>query len=382
MRGGVWRVVLVGWLLVVVGCDFGGKYEEREREIGYKGLARVDHFLAAKRLAEKQGMVAMTYAGLPKFPPPEGTVLMVPLASLQGDGLLSEIDDWIVEGGHLVAFAVMQEETSWGVYGEDGGALENFCYFFDFEYEWDFDQFDFGDDEEEDSDKEEVVREVDFAESYHLEGSYETEFETPLLIRDVEEEDGEWKAMHSYSYGEGLLTVLATAEPFTNREIGKAEHASLLWDLIGQGEEERVWFVYSARLSFFGMLWDAAPGAILALGGFVLVLVWWAWKGFGPRYHRVGNESAQLKEHLMASGYFFFRHRAEGLVLERMREGLRQRLARKVNVPFNEDVGVILGKAQEQELLSDEELGALQGEGGEKQLVRQLEILQTLDKRL
>ena len=67
--------------------------------------------------------------------------------------------------------------------------------------------------------------------------------------------------------GEGTLTVLATAELFTNKSIGKKEHATLLWDLLTEGREDQVWIIHSTRLSFFKLLWQqASPCGGLAAG--------------------------------------------------------------------------------------------------------------------
>lgn len=347
-----------------------GKFEEKEREIGYKGIARIDHLLAANRLSEAFGMEAASYAGWPTFPPPEKSILIAPMAAFQNEGSLGEISAWMEDGGHLIAFAVLQGSREW----ERGREEEGYPFDMFLEY--------YAFDCRETTEEEGAVFEVSLWENDGEEGRYETNFESPLLIRDLQVRDSEYRAVGHYSYGKGSMTVLASAEPFTNQEIGKAEHASLFGDLIQETGNKRVWLVYSARLSFFVMLWDAFPAAILALGLFVLLLIWWAWKGFGPRFHRTDQTSAQLKGHIQASGHFFHRHGADRLVLGRMQEGLIAQLARKMNMPFDTKIGAVVTKAGEEELLTSEEISALQDHGEEKQLVRKIEILQRLEKIL
>ncbi|WP_200390305.1 DUF4350 domain-containing protein [Roseibacillus ishigakijimensis] len=345
-----------------------GRFEEKEREVGYQGLAKINHFLAAQRLAEEMGLAAGSYAGAPALPPPTGTTLVVSAASLQSEGQLWEISQWMDEGGHLVVYMVLQnKDWLWYESSDFDDYFAPFLNYFQLALE-----FPGGD---------EKAKKVSALAPFGL-GTYATEFETPFLIDDLEDYEAPAESIRSFDYGGGSLTVMATAEPFTNRHLGKGEHATLLWDLLTLEEGDAVWFVYSTRLSFFRLLWEKASAAVVAFLLLLIFFVWWAARGFGPRFHRLEVSTAKLDEHLQASGAFFRKHRAEDAVLAPLRERLLHRLAKATNLPFNTPASELVAVARERALLGPDDEVALLTPVTAKGLLERLQHLSQLDKKL
>ena len=366
------------FILFLTGCQ-KGKYEEKEREIGYKGIARVNRLLAAERFASEMGLEANSYAGAPSLPPPEGTTLVVPVKSLQSEGVLSEMGEWVLDGGNLVVYLTLDKEQSFFRQEEDEEAARAFLDYFAFELV----DLSGSSDEDEDEDEDEVdgrqVTKVSLADG---EGVYQTDFRVKKFLRDTEFDESEAGSMLRYTYGDGYLTVLVTGEPFRNRNLAKAEHASILWDILSVGDGDAVWFVHSTRVSFFKLLWEQASGALTLLLVTLVLLIWWAARGFGPRFVRGEDPAAQLDEHLEASGAFFMKHRAEGEVIENLRAKLFRRLARATNLPFNLPRPELAMRGREMGVLSMKESTALTERSTEKTLLGLLETLRNLDKKL
>lgn len=359
-------------IFLLSGC---GEYEEREREVGFKGLAKVNHLLAAERMAQNMGLQASSYAGAPSLPPPPGTTLVLPAEALQSDGQLQEMEDWILEGGNLIVYLTLKNRLAmrWSGGGESELPFQSFLEFFEMEVT-----------KVEAKEDENGLNGKITSLSYHEddEEPYETDFFSPYLLIESGSKKEDARAFHCYDYGEGTLTVLGSAQLFDNKHLGKAEHAKLLWDLLSFGAEEQVWFIHSTRLSFFKLLWQRAPQAVLLLLVTLALLVWWAARGFGPKFVRGTNPSARLDEHLEASGSFFLKHKAEGLVVVRLKERLLRKLARATNLPINASEEELLAAASKQEILNATESEALTAEPQPKTLLGTLQTLKNLEKRL
>ena len=172
----VWSLVL----LFLVGCQ--GEYEEKEREIGYKGLAKINRFLAAERFANEMGLKASSYAGAPTLPPPPGATVILPAEALQSVGQLEEITDWMLEGGNLVTYLTTAEKRPFGFDEDqrDEVTEEGFLPFLEY-YGLELDYRSRGDQEKETLWGQRVS-------SVNLGGeTYLTNFRSPYYIKDLDE---------------------------------------------------------------------------------------------------------------------------------------------------------------------------------------------------
>jgi hypothetical protein len=83
--------------LIFTACD----YTEVEREIGYKGKARTNPWLAAEKFSEQyEGEVISL--GSWKAPQAGEAVWFTPASILSNESFTRSVEQWINEGGHLI----------------------------------------------------------------------------------------------------------------------------------------------------------------------------------------------------------------------------------------------------------------------------------------
>ncbi len=362
-----------------------GEYEEKEREVGYKGLAKINHLLAAERFAEKMGWEAESYRGVPSLPPPAGITLVLPAESLQSEGQLSQIEEWMQAGGHLVAFLSLQDEDALTLRSSENKQevepFQAFLDYFSFELVPHLERADDQDAAEEDYTwmRGRTITQTPFND----EEPYLVNFRSRYLLSDPDFPEQGARVFQSYDYGEGSLVVFTSLGWATNESLGKAEHAVFLRDVLGFDEmKSEIWFVHSTRLSFFKLLWKQFPLALILLMITLVLLVWWAARGFGPKFVRGTVPIARLDEHLEASGAFFLKHKGEALIIEQLRTRLRKKIARASNQPMNLNEGELFDAAEKQGVLVSVERDALTSVSTDKNLLSTLTTLKNLDKRL
>lgn len=93
------RLVGLGLFALLGACNI--EYEEREKVLGYRGKARIDPYLAATRLLERNGGKAESIGRVPRDL--EGVnVLVVPMRAVNSKGVFERLLQWVGEGGHLI----------------------------------------------------------------------------------------------------------------------------------------------------------------------------------------------------------------------------------------------------------------------------------------
>jgi len=290
---------------LLAGC---GSYVERERELGHRGKAKVNPFLAAERFLESYGYTVESGGGWPKLRETELNLMVLPASALTSEGYLNSLDEWILDGGHAVIL------LEWGErhYGDwSGGPSEPWI---------------------GDGDASEPLRgwlegqglgvetseawvEAPTEEAVALDGeNYEVFMAAGTAVRG---EEGEPELLVTRQRGAGRVTVVADARVFRNRYIGDHDHAALLLALAEMSDYGRaVQFVRSTSISFWGLLWDQAWPALVAL---ILLIAFWLWRSlprFGPLDSRLSESDLRAYDHhLEALGGFHWRlDRAEGLL--------------------------------------------------------------------
>jgi len=110
----------------------------------------------------------------------------------------------------------------------------------------------------------------------------------------------------TYPLGNGSVTVLSDLSLFTNTDIGKYDHAYLLYQLVsGPG---KVWIFYSAAMpSLLALLWKNAPYLTMLS---LLLLVMAGWQMLlrsGPRLKPQYEARRNLLEHIDATAVYSWR---------------------------------------------------------------------------
>ena len=290
--------------LLLGGC--GGEMEEVE--VGYRGPARRDPFLAAERFLENRGYDIEIHNEFRKGLP-EGETVLTSAQSLTDYGMTDEILGWLGRGGHLLVLLEGGEaftndwahssshklkETS----GEQAALLERLG-----------------------------VGKTEFAEGkvkFEINGrSGEVEVPSRFHWKNSAQPgnvkiiagDADKPAIASFPRGAGRVTVVAQSHPFRNRYIGEGDHAWLLDLLVGQNNSDAVWFLRGTRQSFASMLWEHGWMALLAAAALLAVWLWKNLPRFGPL--RTAQEAGprQFSEHLALTGGFLWHHRESRMLL-------------------------------------------------------------------
>ena len=282
-------LVLLG-ILFLTGCD----YEEVEREIGYKGKARVNPWLAAERFSKRHGEPVHSHASW-KAPDIEDSVWFVPAGVLSNESFNREIEEWVETGGHLVLLVehAETETNDWSRHAElpqISNALVSMLERSGIT----LDAGGFTHDEVK-------AKEVRLGEEV-----YEVDAASRAKVSTGDETPGVFTSVPS---GDGRISVLTDSRLFRNRWIGDRDHAALLDALILISEYRGgIGFIRGSGLSLWGLLgmhlWPVLIGLL------VLTLLW-LWKNFtrfGPM--ESATEPSDLRgyeHHLEALGDFQWR---------------------------------------------------------------------------
>ena len=273
-------------LLTLAACD----YREVEREIGYKGKARVNPWLAAERFVEKRGGEVLSVVSWTEPDGHDATWLMT--ASVLGNqSFVRRVERWVHGGGHLVLLVehadAASHDWSWGhadpviepvltdMLRKAGLRLEDTA----------------------------AVR----ADRVRFMGvDYQVSAISNLGIAAGDEKSGVFASVDS---GAGKISVITDARIFRSRWIDQNDHAALLAALINASPRHgRICFMRGTALSFWALVGEFLAPVLLTLA---VCLVIWLWKHlvrFGP-VEAAENpaESRSYAHHLEALGHFHWK---------------------------------------------------------------------------
>jgi hypothetical protein len=240
-------------------------YEEYEREIGYKGKARVNPWLAAERFAKASGFEVVSS---PTWQEPtwEDSVWFVPGMHLGNKTFIRQLETWMDDGGHLVVLLdnAESEANDWGrrfmptvpepallAFLERSGIV--------------------------------LSEGADAATTAEFEGrSFRVEATSMKRVRARASEAGAG-VVATTRHGLGRLTVVADARVFRNRWIDKEEHAALLDALLGESDDAwRAGFIRGSGLTFWGLLGSTLWPVLIAFAAWLMFWLWRCFGRFGP----------------------------------------------------------------------------------------------------
>ena len=308
----IWRLLLAVWLVAACGCS----HEYVEREVGYKGRARVNPWLAAECFARSYDMEVRSLASW-RAPENSESLWLVPASVLCNESFVQRVEKWAKAGGHLVVVVehAAAETSDWRDFEPEQSmtpALPAMLHRLGIEL---------NPSGKDDSTEAAVV-------TLHFGGEA---FEVAAKAHaSVAVGNGTPGVFASVRAGIGRVSVLADARPLRNRWIGEHQHAEFLLAMLSS--EKRVGpvvFVRGSGLSFWGMvrrqLWPVLWGLAVLLG-------FWLWKNlsrFGPLEAAAAPTTARdYDHHLEALGNFHWRlDRAAGL-LAALREQIIERAQR------------------------------------------------------
>jgi hypothetical protein len=282
----------------LTGCD----YTEVVREIGYKGKARVNPWLAAERFCAKSDYKVrslLTWTA----PDWEDAVWVMPASILSNESFTRQMENWVSEGGHLILLVehADAETNDWSEREPEPklepaltAMLERAGIHLN----------------DHPSEKEEAG-----AKKIKLDDkTYEVDAKSASTVAVSGGNPG---VFASVERGEGRMTVVTDGRIFRNRWIGDKDHAVLLDALVRITDYQgNVAFMRGSGLSLWSLLGKHLWPVLTGLG---LLVVLWLWKNF-TRFGPI--EAAALPStlrgydhHLEALGDFQWRlDRAAGLL--------------------------------------------------------------------
>lgn len=308
------------FIITIALCGCGG--EEVEIEIGYRGKARRDPFLAAERFLEENDFYVSVHTWFGAGPPPDAAVVAT-AQSFDSRGTTDSVLNWVSRGGNLLLLL-------------DGGET----------FRDDFDDEPLKKKTKARTERTELLEKLGIGEAHDSDTSLKVKFDD---VQTTVEMPGrfKWKDGHapartifsagdggsigltSFLRGKGRVTIAAHAKPFRNRYIGEGDNAWLLLRLIGQSDADEVWFLNGVKVSFFGMLWEHGWMALIAA---TVLLAMWLWRSlprFGPLRATEETGMRDFAEHLSLTGAFLWRHRQHAHLIAPLREAVTRAAVRR-----------------------------------------------------
>ncbi|HFD87297.1 MAG TPA: DUF4350 domain-containing protein [Gammaproteobacteria bacterium] len=129
---------------------------------------------------------------------------------------------------------------------------------------------------------------------------------------------------------QGTVSILSDLEFIDNTRIGSFSHASLLWQLLNWDgvPPSQIWLIHSEEPpSLPELLWRNARPVLLIVGLWLALFLVTAGHRFGPLKAPREQPRRSLKDHIEASGRWYWRHGQQNRLLE----SSRQMVQRKMN---------------------------------------------------
>ncbi len=312
---------LISAFLAVLLCACDTKIEFEDVEVGHRGPARQNPFLAAERFLGELEYDVRNTRNLRDCIKRRGT-LVTPLQSFNNHGDAEDVVEWTRRGGHLIL--ILAGGENW----RDDWAK------FDLAEIWALVKR---------RDEPEQKRLMELLGISGVSGGWSSganevklgrqKFQCKLVGEMTLAADSPKNAMlagnkdepsfASYALDRGRVSILAHAQPFRNRYIGELDHAPMLAALIQQGVTDEIWFLNGVRISFWRMLWDRAWLGISIL--LLLLIVWLSryLRRFGPVTAFKAESSRDFADHLLLTGAFLWRHKRADALIEPIQNAVR-----------------------------------------------------------
>jgi hypothetical protein len=271
-------LILLTGVLLLAQC--GDKTVEVEREVGYRGKARVNPYLAFERYVERR--IAQPLVVKQSWVEPGYGHGMVILSSslLSSELSLKQMRNWVEEGGHAVFLfdhADMQE-SEWSMFSQDTevpDALKKLMQ-------------DMGLDVEENGASQSYSEVVLYEETYKV--------KLNAKVRLLDEKKNP-QAVLTREWGEGLVTFVSDARLMRNREIDQEQHIDVLSNLLTWRRDGDILMLRGVGISFFGLLWQKGWMVLLALAVWIIAWLMRHMPRFGPVQSGLREDQIRAYDH-------------------------------------------------------------------------------------
>jgi hypothetical protein len=282
---------------------------EKEREVGYRGKARVNPFLAFERFVQKHSGQEVTIQHTWQELDDSKSMIILPIDLLSSQLSVDQVKEWVDEGGHAVFLLDNSAMylNDWSGYEETSEVPDALNHFF----------------EELGVDLEEKSAPQTYDTVLMDDETYEVELRSQWKLLDEEKNP---QGVMIYEWGNGLVTLVTDARLMRNRTIDQKQHIELIAQLLEwRREEGEIVFMQGVGISFFGLLWQKGWMALLGLG--VLIAAWLLrhMPRFGPQQSGLREDQIRAYDHhLEMIGDFHWRLDRGASLLQPLRVELQE----------------------------------------------------------
>jgi hypothetical protein len=299
------RLLLLGAAaLALTACH----HTEEVREIGYKGKARGNPWLAAERLVGRMDLPVRSVISWTN-PLARDAVWVMPASILGNESFTRRMESWVRQGGHLIVLVenADQETSDWaGDYPAPvlEPALLSMLERARIELK------------PQGSSKGDIIAE----QIVFNDRNFKVDAQSKASVARAGESAG---VCASVKHGRGRITVVTDGRLFRNRWIADHEHAALFAALVDASRNHStVGFMRGSGLSLWVLTRKYLWPILIGLGLWVILWLWKNFTRFGPLEAPVPPAMRGYEHHLEALGDFQWRlDRAASLLT-----GLRQQV--------------------------------------------------------
>lgn len=341
--------------LGLTGCN--GRWVEEEHELGLRGKARIDPFLAAQRFLEQRGHSTERRPSLLELPDATNGLVFTSAENGMPTGRARPLLEWVRSGGHLIyALSGTTPYNDWTApdvliappipeAGErQDPILEALAVRLRRSNRNDKKPDRDPTEKNEPADQEEEPRAdsspFDFlpekvkATLAHQGTKLTLELpEGPVFELGRRLRRNEFQALHennalllSLRFGSGRVTLMNHARLLRNRHLADHDHGRLL-DLLLEGKASlEAVFVVGLEGSFSELLWERAWRVLVGLGVVLIVWLWVVLPRFGPLRSALLHPVRRFADHLETLGHFYHRSRRHTHLIASAQSALRRRL--------------------------------------------------------
>lgn len=333
--------------LGLAGCMPTGTTHKVTREVGYKGIARTEPYLAAQRMLNELEWEAKTIHSISELP--HGGTLV-----LGGDGSMSQTVgvqalDWVKRNdGHLILILRGTEpwrddwSTNFGDVFSNAKEYQVHPILQKLGIKVTQNRSTVLSKSGEDFSVKIRKQNFDCASRYFVEMDASSQNGRLTVVEGKPEES----QLVSLPWQGGRITILGDGSLFRNRFIDEKDHAKLLVALLDLGLEtsyqREICFLFSGNETFFGLLWKKYWMALIALG---FLIAFWMWKNlprFGPLIAESSTGIRQFSGHLKMTGTYLWRRRQSADLLLPLRRAIEHKLALRHPASIEHDEGRLM----------------------------------------
>lgn len=294
----------------------GCAQEVEEIPTGLRGEARANPLLAAQRTLERLDVPSRIQYGLTSLPGAD-EVLLTEEGSLAVEGeILDGFLTWVRDGGQaIVCLDGFDLRTGLQALLSSDDFEDEFGLFDEATMPW-------------------YYRESALLEALDIERVLADEPNGDVHGFTIEERgtdghvgaDEEFGALVQVSYGEGSVSVMPTGRFFNNEHLGDADHAGLLYKLVGEARwesgitEPGLLIAFADAPGLWGLLIERAPHALWAALVLLVLWLWRAWPRFGPVDDFASVALPGFHSHAASIGRFLWKHDRGPTLLKGIRE--------------------------------------------------------------